>query len=71
MILIPSDNIERYMNNFLNRVIVIKRGIRGDVNAFETNTLVDEMGWSSTYNMKKPIYPTLIRMFYANMRITI
>jgi len=48
-----------------------ERGIRGDVNAFEANTLVDEMGWISTYNMKKPTYPTLIKMFYANMRITI
>jgi hypothetical protein len=40
---IPS-NIERYMNNFSNRVIAIERGIRDDVNVFGINTLFDEMG---------------------------
>jgi len=38
------NNIEKYMNNFSNRVIAIERGIRDDINVFGIDTLFDEMG---------------------------
>lgn len=66
----PSDNVERYMTTFSNRFTVIERGVGDKVNAFGINTLFEEIGWSNIYNMKEVIYPYLIRMFFANMRIT-
>jgi len=66
----PSDNIERYMITFLNRSIAIKRGIGDDLNVFGVENLFEKIGWSSIYNMKKATYPSFIRMFFANIRIT-
>jgi hypothetical protein len=62
---IPSDNIDRYTDNFSNRAITIERGIRDDVNVYRIDTLFDELGWSGIYNMKNPIYLTLIIMFFV------
>jgi len=66
----PSDNVKRCMTIFSNRSIAIERGVGDEVNAFVINILFEEMSWSTIYNMKKAIYPSLIRMFLANMRTT-
>lgn len=60
----PSKNVERYMTTFSNRTIAIERGIKDDLNAFGIKSLFDEMDWSMIYNMKKLIYPTLVRIFF-------
>ena len=62
---ILSDNIERYTNNFSIRAITIERGLGDDVNVYRIDILFDELGWSGIYNMKNPIYPTLIIMFFV------
>lgn len=37
---------------------------------FGIDTIFDKMGWKTLFDLKKPTYPKLIKMFFANMKIT-
>ena len=66
-----GDNVQRFLSNFSNRAICVERGLGNDLSALGIDTLFAEMGWYSLYEYKKPTYPKLMRMFFANMRVNV
>ena len=66
-----GDNIQRFLSNFSNRAISVERGLSNDLSALGIDTLFAEMGWYSLYEYRKPTYPKLMRMFFANMRVNV
>lgn len=64
-----GENIQRFLVSFSNRSIVVARGSKLDLCAFGIDTIFKEMGWSTLFCLKKPTYPKLIKMFFANMRV--
>ncbi|KAF9682512.1 hypothetical protein SADUNF_Sadunf05G0116600 [Salix dunnii] len=66
-----GDNIQRFLSDFSNRAICVERGLGNDLSALGIDTLFAEMGWYSLYEYKKPTYPKLMRMFFANMRVNV
>ena len=66
-----GDNVQRFLSNFSNRAISVERGLDNDLSAFGIDTLFAEMGWYSLYEYRKPTYPKLMRMFFANMRVNV
>jgi hypothetical protein len=51
---LQSDNVEKFMNLFSNRSIVVKRGLTSMLSNFKIDTIFDYMGWHTFFKMTFP-----------------
>jgi hypothetical protein len=48
---LQSDNVEKFMNLFSNRSIVVKRGLTSMLSNFKIDKIFDYMGWHNFFKM--------------------
>jgi hypothetical protein len=55
---------------FLNRAIIVERELENDLYTFSIDMIFEEIDRTILFYLKKPIHLKLIKMFFANMRIS-